>query len=413
MRFARLSLFAATLACTLCGLDGAYAAAGRPSSPEHTAAVAISAELKSEAGKARLAFVLSRPVEARSFVMERPDRVVIDLPEINFQLPAEAGRRREGLVAFYRYGLFAPGRSRIVVELAQPALPSAIEVAARTSDGATILAVELVKADREAFRRAAKSGREAANDPLVTGSVAAPADKRPLIALDAGHGGIDPGAVASTGAFEKDIVFGFVKRLKQHLEDTGRYRVLLTRDQDVFIALDERVRLARAAKADLFVSLHADSISAAPHIRGATVYTGSEQATDAESANLADRENKADAVGGVEARDGPSEVADILQDLTLRETRSFSHRLARNLLGAIDPVMALSKKPHREAAFRVLRAPDVPSVLVELGYLSSRKDIDLLTSKAWQDSSAAAMTAAIDRYFGARVAGMRNAPVSP
>ena len=127
---------------------------------------------------------------------------------------------------------------------------------------------------------------------------------------------------------------------------------------------------------------------------------------------LAERENKADAVGGVEARETASEVADILQDLTMRETRGFSHRFTKRLLGALDPVMPLSKKPHREARFLVLRAPDVPSVLVELGYLSSRKDIDLLTSEAWRERSAAAMTSAIDRYFGARVAG-HGAPTSP
>ena len=183
-------------------------------------------------------------------------------------------------------------------------------------------------------------------DPVSTGSVASKGeDRRPLIVLDAGHGGIDPGAVASSGAFEKDIVFAFAQRLKARLEHTGRYRIAMTRDQDAFVALDERVRMARAAKADLFISIHANSISAAPHIRGSTVYTGAERATDVESERLAERENKADAVGGVEARETASEVADILQDLTMRETRGFSHRFTKRLLGALDPVMPLSKKP--------------------------------------------------------------------
>lgn len=375
--------------------------------------VAVAAEARSEGGKTRLTFTLSRPVEVSSFVMERPDRVVLDLPQVNFQLPAEAGRRREGVVSSYRYGLFALGRSRIVIDLAQPALVSAVEVSARPDDGAALLAVELTKTDPEAFRRAARPDRPPADGPATTGSVAPPADARPLIVLDAGHGGVDPGAVTSTGAHEKDIVFSFAQRLKAKLEATGRYRVLMTRDQDVFVALAERVRLARAAKADLFISIHADSISAAPHIRGGTVYTGAERATDTESARLADRENRADAAGGIDSSDTPNEVADILQDLTLRETRGFSQRFAKKLLGALDPVMPLSKKPQREAGFLVLRAPDVPSVLVELGYLSSRKDIDLLTSDAWRDRSAAAMTTAIDRYFGPRVAGRDTAPVSP
>jgi N-acetylmuramoyl-L-alanine amidase len=175
------------------------------------------------------------------------------------------------------------------------------------------------------------------------------------------------------------------------------------------VALDDRVRISRSAKADLFISIHADSISAAPHVRGGTVYTGSERATDAESANLAERENKADAVAGLESREIANDVADILQELTLRETRGFSHRFAKKLLGKLDPVMQLSKKPHREAGFKVLRAPDVPSVLIELGYLSSKRDIDLLTSDAWRDRSTAAMTAAIDQYFGTRVANQRPA----
>jgi N-acetylmuramoyl-L-alanine amidase len=407
MCFARLRNFAPACAALWLGAQAVpvLAATPSPSSLEPKRPVAIAAEAKSEAGKTRLTFVLSAPVEAHSFTMERPDRVIVDLPEVNFQLPADAGRRREGLVGSYRYGLFANGRSRVVIELAQPAVVSALEVAARATDGAVLLSVELTKTDREAFRRAAKPSEPSVADPVATGSIGASADKRPLIVLDAGHGGVDPGAVASTGAFEKDIVFSFAQRLKARLETTGRYRVAMTRDHDVFVALDERVRVARAAKADLFISIHADSISAAPNIRGGTVYTGSERATDAESERLADRENKADAAGGVEARDTANDVADILQDLTVRETRGFSHRFAKKLLGALDPVMPLSKKPHREARFLVLRAPDVPSVLVELGYLSSRKDIDLLTSDAWRERSAAAMTAAIDRYFGARVAG--------
>lgn len=413
MSFVRLRKFAVACAVLWTGVEAASASSPvPPAAAELSTPVAVAAEARSESGKTRLTFTLSRPVEVSSFVMERPDRVVIDLPQVNFQLPAEAGRRREGVVSSYRYGLFALGRSRIVIDLAQPALVSTLEIA-RRDDGAALLTVELTKADPDVFRRAARPDRPPVEEPATTGSVAPPADARPLIVLDAGHGGVDPGAIASTGAYEKDIVFSFAQRLKDKLEATGRYRVLMTRDEDVFVALAERVRKARAAKADLFISIHADSISAAPHIRGGTVYTGSERATDAESAKLADRENKADAAGGVDSSDASSEVADILHDLTLRETRGFSQRFAKKLLGALDPVMPLSKKPQREAGFLVLRAPDVPSVLVELGYLSSRKDIDLLTSDAWRERSAAAMTTAIDRYFGPRVAGRGAAPVSP
>jgi N-acetylmuramoyl-L-alanine amidase len=398
----------------LAGLVPSRAAPGlRVASAEGTPIVAIAADITNDGGKTQLRVTLSGPVTARAFLMERPDRVIIDLPDVNFQLPPESGRKRPGLISSFRYGVFAPGRSRMVLDLAQPAVVARLDVAGE-ADGAAQLVLELARADREAFRKAVD---EPEPEPETTGSVAtrpeSRADKRPVIAIDPGHGGVDPGAIATTGAYEKDIVFGFADRLRRRLEASGRYRVLLTRDTDAFVPLDERVRIARAAKADLFISIHADSISAAPHVRGLTVYTGSEQASDHESQRLAERENTADAAGGLHLDDSGGEVADILQDLILRETRSFSQRFARRLVGTVDPVMALSKKPQRQAAFRVLRAPDVPSVLVELGYLSSKKDIDLLLSDSWRDRSTAAMTVAIDRFFATRLAVQGPAAVSP
>lgn len=402
---------------TLAGVGsiGAAASPWGPKASPPALPVVVAAEVASEGAKTRLTFTISAEVEPRTSVMERPDRIVVDLPEINFQLPAETGRKRDGLIASFRYGLFAPGRSRVVIDLAHPALVSRTEVVPRPADGAILLTLELTRTDRDGFRRAAKADEAALafaarSDPDVTGSLG---DRRPVIVLDPGHGGIDPGAIPSAEVYEKDIVFAFAQRLRRRLEASGRYRIVMTRDQDVFVALAERVRIAREAKADLMISIHADSISAAPHIRGMTVYTGSEQATDAESANLADRENKADAVGGVDAGNGASDVADILQELTQRETRGLSHRFAKRLLTQLQPVIPASKKPHREAGFRVLRAPDVPSVLVELGYLSSRKDIDLLLSDQWRERSAGAMAAAIDLYFATRVANGGAAPVSP
>ncbi|KQP61012.1 MULTISPECIES: N-acetylmuramoyl-L-alanine amidase [unclassified Methylobacterium] len=395
-----------------------------PASAETGAApaVAIGADLNAGAnGTTRLTLTLSKAVEARAFVMERPDRVVIDLAEVNFQLGPEAGRRREGLVSSFRYGLFAPGRSRIVVDLTQPATVGRIETTTRARDGAVLLSIEVQRADRDAFRRAA-----VASDPAPAGRKAAAlpekTDLRPLIMVDAGHGGTDPGAIASTGVFEKDIVFGFAQALVGRLEASGRYRVRMTRDRDVFVPLSERVRLAREANADLFVSIHADSISSAPQVRGATIYTGSERATDTESAKLADRENKADAAAGTESNAAPAQVADILQELTLRETRGFSSGFAKGLMAHLGPVMEMSPKPHREAGFVVLRSPDVPSVLVELGYLSSKRDLDLLQSDTWRVEVTGGMAKAIDAFFGNRTTLTRPdstrrsasvAPVSP
>jgi N-acetylmuramoyl-L-alanine amidase len=214
-------------------------------------------------------------------------------------------------------------------------------------------------------------------------------------------------------------VFGFAQALVAKLEAGGRYRVRMTRDRDVFVPLAERVRLAREAKADLFVSIHADSISAAPQVRGATIYTNSEKATDAESAKLAERENRADAAAGVDSAEAPPDIADILQELTLRETRGFSSGFARTLMGQLSPVIEMSAKPHREARFVVLRSPDVPSVLVELGYLSSKRDLEMLQSPDWRAGVTGSMAKAIDLFFtnratlGRPTGTRRSAAVAP
>jgi N-acetylmuramoyl-L-alanine amidase len=299
------------------------------------------------------------------------------------------------------------------MDLAQPATVSRIEVRPNGREGTALLLVELTRADRETFRKAAAESAARAQPPSPAPAPAANGDRRAVIMLDPGHGGIDPGAAATGGVFEKDIVFSYAQQLKKRLENTGRYRVLLTRDQDVFIPLGDRVRIARAAGADLFISIHADSISGSGEVRGLTVYTGSERASDADSEKLADRENKADAVAGVESGDTADDVSDILQDLTLRETRAFSHTFAARLVGELDTVARLNKNPHRQAGFRVLRAHDIPSVLLELGYLSSRKDFDLLMSDEWRTLSTGAIATAIDRFFSMRLANQGAAPVSP
>ncbi|CAO4184939.1 N-acetylmuramoyl-L-alanine amidase [Methylorubrum populi] len=375
-------------------------------------AVAIAAETVVRDGTTRLTLTLSKPVEARTFVMERPDRAVIDLPEVNFQLGQETGRKREGLIASFRYGLFAPGRSRIVVDLAGPALVEGIETTT-TREGAVLLSIPFRKVDRDSFRKAAVAGDPSPATAAKAPSVQEAADTRPLIVIDAGHGGTDPGAIAATGVFEKDIVFGFAQSFAERLEATGRYRLVMTRDRDVFVPLAERVRIAREAKADLFVSIHADSISAAPQVKGATIYTGSEKATDSESAKLAERENRADAAAGTESGEGPADVADILQELTLRETRGFSSGFANRLMGQLSPVMEMSTKPHREAGFKVLRSPDVPSVLIELGYLSSKSDLEKLQSEEWRARVTGSMAKAVDLFFSGRATLSRPVALPP
>jgi N-acetylmuramoyl-L-alanine amidase len=405
---ARIGLLAALAAA------GPAVALGPPkktdaAKPDAAPAIAAAVDVAVDGARTRFTVTLSKTVTARAFPMERPDRLILDLPEVTFHVPSEARRGKEGLIASYRYGLFAPGRSRVVLDLVHAAQVARLDVVPNPGDGSAQLVLELVKTDRDTFRKAAA---EASAQARATAEVPVPdagSDRRPLIMLDPGHGGIDPGAAAA-GMFEKDIVFSFAEALKRRLEKAGRYRVLMTRDHDVFVPLGDRVRIARAARADLFISIHADSISGSQEVRGLTVYTGSERASDADSASLADRENRADATAGVEAGEGPDEVLDILQDLTLRETRAFSHGFATRLVGELDTVARLNKNPHRQAGFRVLRAHDVPSVLVELGYLTSRKDFDLLVSDDWRDRAAGAMSTAIDRFFATRLAIQGPAP---
>lgn len=409
--------FPAFIRLAACAFSLAALVARSEAAPPHAAAepastIAAAIDVTADAAKTTFKVVLSKPVAARASVMERPDRVIVDLPEVTFHLAGEAGRKKEGVIASFRYGLFAPGRSRVVMDLTQPAQVSRLTVQPNPVDGTAELIVELTKTDRTAFRKAAAENAAAVQITPAPPPPAMSRDARPVVMLDPGHGGVDPGAAAS-GMVEKDIVFAFAERFKKRLEKDGRYRVLLTRDHDVFIPLDERVRIARGAKADLFVSIHADTISGSGEVRGLTVYTGSERASDADSARLADRENKADAVAGLDSGEMADEVSDILQELTLRETRSFSHNLAGRLVGELDGVARLNKNPHRQAGFRVLRAYDIPSVLIELGYLSSRQDFDLMMSDQWRARATDAMAAAVDRFFATRLAKGGAAPVSP
>ena len=234
------------------------------------------------------------------------------------------------------------------------------------------------------------------------------ADKRPLVVLDPGHGGIDTGTKGPNGDMEKNIVLDFAGRLRDRIEKTGKYRVLMTRTDDTFIPLGERVHMARNAGAALFVSIHADSLPKKEgDAQGATVYTLSETATDSEAARLAEQENRADVIAGVDLKDEPDDVAGILLDLAQRETKTFSVQFAHRLVSELKAATRLHKNPLKSAGFKVLRAPDVPSVLVELGYVSNKDDLQSLLSDTWRDRTAASVAQAIDTYFSTHVAGTR------
>jgi N-acetylmuramoyl-L-alanine amidase len=352
---------------------------------------------------------MTQKIDLAAFTLADPYRVVIDLPQVSFRLSAQASEQSRGLVKAFRYGLIMQGGSRIVLDTKGPVRIDKAFVL-DTADGQPArLVLDLSPTDRDSFKRTISLENRSPRRASVKPSEALPkgtSDPRPLIVLDPGHGGIDNGSKASSGEMEKDVVLQLALTLRETIERGGKYRVAMTRSDDTFIPLAERVRFARAQNAALFISVHADSIPRREgQAEGATVYTLSENASDAEAARLAEAENKADVIAGVDLTAEPDDVANILVDLAQRETKSFSMQFARLAVGELKATARLHKQPVKSAGFKVLKAPDVPSVLVELGYMSTKDDLKLLTSTAWQAKTAVALAQAVDSFFTPRLAG--------
>jgi N-acetylmuramoyl-L-alanine amidase len=352
----------------------------------------------------RFVLDLSEPVAWRVFTLPDPYRLVIDLPELIWNLPPELPPAKKGLVGALRFGLFSPGVSRVVLDLTGPAAVARVEQLPPTADGKHRLFVDLAPVSEAAFNEPGARQPLRSAEPLPqTASIPTPApppevgDKRPLIVIDAGHGGIDPGATGVSGVLEKKLVLDYALELKKQLEASGDYRVQLTRESDVFIPLRDRYAMAEEGAAELFISLHAN-IHAKSSIRGASVFTLSEKGadSDAEAAALAAKENAADALAGVADSD---DVAVILGDLMRRETMNLSKNLANRLVEEIGEDAKLLKNTHRFANFAVLRSPTVPSVLIEIGYMSNAAEEELLRSKKHRKAVAGAILRAIDSYF--------------
>jgi N-acetylmuramoyl-L-alanine amidase len=269
------------------------------------------------------------------------------------------------------------------------------------------LVLDLSATDRQAFLRAAALETHTARAiPPKPVPAQKAGDTRPVIVIDAGHGGIDTGTKATSGEQEKAIVLDFALALRDRLEKSGKYQVALTRSDDTFVPLTERVRFARALKASLFISVHADYLPRNEgEAQGATIYTLSDNASDSEAARLAESENKADVIAGVDLTSESNDVADILIDLAQRETKTFSAQFARLLVTELKTATRMHKHPTKSAGFIVLRAPDVPSVLIELGYVSTKEDLAHLLSPQWRERAAEAASRAIDTFFGPRIAG--------
>lgn len=415
--------------------------------------------LGGDAKRTRFVADLTEAVKFNAYVLRDPYRVVVDLEQVDFQLPAGLGETGRGLIKAYRYGLIDPGRSRIVMDAVGPVLiDKTFSIGPANGQPARIV-IDMVPTTAKAFAliRGPKKGEppEENQNRTVVGPVldaegvpvevppansneafasntdggiakgpaailrdmasawlnidpggSADESKEPhvrTIVIDPGHGGIDPGAIGAHGTTEKTIVFAFSKELQKQLNRSGRYRVILTRDADVFLSLKERVQVARENKADLFIAVHADAVRGAD-VRGATVYTLSETASDEEADQLAHDENRSDLIAGVDLADESEEITGILIDLAQRESKNHSVAFAKSIVGHLRSMTELTTRPVRSAGFRVLKAPDVPSVLLELGYLSDNADERLLLSSAWRQKVAGAITDAIDTYFGAALA---------
>jgi N-acetylmuramoyl-L-alanine amidase len=412
-----MSVRASSLAlCVVACVLGSASAAERPGTvpagprPAGDFPVASDVRLAGDENQARLIIDLSHHLDIRAFTLANPYRVVIDLPQVTFQFPAKAGESGRGLIKAFRFGLVMQGGSRIVVDLARPARIDKAAVIEPANDQPARLVLELAATDREAFMRAAVENRapeirKPEPEPETRGNT----DARPLIVLDPGHGGIDNGTRASSGEMEKTIVLEFSQLLRDKLEKSGKYRVFMTRSDDSFIPLGERVRMARAHQASLFVSIHADALRRREGTaQGATVYTLSERASDPRAARLAESENQADVIAGLDLSSEPKDVAGILIDLARRETKTFSVQFAQAVVGQLKSTARLHQQPLKSASFVVLKAPDVPSVLVELGFVSNKADLKSLISAEWRDRTAEALTQAVDAFFSKRLAAGQN-----
>ncbi len=295
------------------------AAAEQPAPPAPDAyPVATAARLGGDQAETRFVMDLTRKIELRAFTLADPYRVVLDIPEVTFRLAPEAGESGRGLIKAFRFGLVMQGGSRLVFDLAKPARVDKAFVIDAADGAPARLVLILVPTDRESFlRKIALDNKLAARAEPPPAAVAADnSDLRPIVALDPGHGGIDTGTKSTNGELEKDIVLDFAQRLRARIEKASKYRVVMTRSDDTYVPLAERVRIARSVGASLFVSIHADSL---PHgegdAQGATIYTLSDTASDSAAERLADEENRSDVIAGVDLKSEPDDVAGILIDL--------------------------------------------------------------------------------------------------
>lgn len=368
-------------------------------------------------GTVRIVFDADSQFDYKVFLLSEPRRLVVDTQNVEVSPKIEKECEPNSFVSGTRLGTAGLGGVRVVFDLQKPAVVKKVFMLPPQSKFSWRFVIDLEVASEREF--AAKVGNDHAfsNDSYdsnrtsvktVSSSKAAISQRRAkkVIVLDPGHGGVDPGAIGVSGVYEKNITLAMARELKAELDKSGKYTVYLTRSRDVFIPLRDRVKIARRYDADLFLSIHADS-AANRKATGLSVYTLSETASDKEAAALAEKENKADIVAGLNFAEHSKEVSDVLLNLAQRETLNRSSELATFMVQEMRKSTHTLDNTHRFAGFAVLKAPDVPSVLMELGYLSNRSEEKLLQQKSYRKKLAASAVRAIDKYFE----NMRHASV--
>lgn len=356
-------------------------------------------------GMSVLRLDFDKEAEVTHHLLSQPHRLVLDFAKIGYGFQPDTGDWR-GLVSGVRWGDISATQSRIIFEMSGPFAVHQIRWVRPENEPVHRLEVifaaateaEFAASVDETLRTSSIVQTTRKSDRLGATPLAGPkADGDFVVILDPGHGGIDSGAVGKGGTLEKDITLTFAKELKARLDAVDGIDVRLTRDSDVFVRLNDRVRFARQNGGALLVSIHADSVRQS-YVRGATVYTISDRASDQVAAQVAESENLSDEIAGLTVDNVQPDVVDILVDLARRETLGFSVQFARLAIEEMGSVARLIKNAHRHAGFRVLKAPDVPSVLVELGYLSNQQDEALLNDPVWRDKMESALMSAILRY---------------
>lgn len=373
---------------------------------QETTNIAYSARVVGDNERARILIDFNKEPIFKIRYLANPNRIIVDLEQTKLAFADEQLTAR-GILSDIRYGIMSEDKSRIIFSLKTPAVLEDQQL--QILEGDTYrLVMDVSISEQDDFDAVLKEQNwevvetNPSNDESVEkGSRIRVSENKNsdkfVLVLDAGHGGIDGGAEGRNGAIEKDITLDFVNDLQKAFEEYDGIELLLTRDSDQFMSLSARVQIARDAEADLLISIHADSIRQRT-LRGASIYTLSREASDEFASNLADAENLTDVLAGLHIEDAPDDVTGILVDLARRETQGFSDVMADRIVDDFKGQIRLLNNPHRRAGFRVLLAPDVPSVLIELGFLSNLTDEKLLTDPKWREKTTKLLAKSISEY---------------